>query len=554
MAIAPFVIKAYGLKAREFEKATRNPMEHQKRVLMEIVSRNKFTVYGKEHGFESIKSVENYRERVGENDYVSLSPYIERLTTGKENILTRDKTVLFGITSGTTGKPKYLPVTNYSVRKKREVMDIWTYYILKDHPGILSGKVLAIVSPEIEGHTTCGVPFGAESGHAYKNMPNIIKNLYVLPYEVFEISDYDARYYCILRIALEANITVIATLNPSTILLLCQRLDRLKSKIIDEIREGTLAGELNIRYDIRKAIERMLKPNPERADELEGFLGKKGGRLLPSDLWPKLEIITCWKGGSVGSYISHLNDYFDEKVSIRDFGYLSSEARCSIPLADEGHSGVLAVTGNFYEFLLHDTKDKGKKRYLLADELEADREYYVILTTYGGLYRYNIDDIIKVTGFFNRTPVVEFRQKGSIVSSVTGEKIYERHIDDAVSKAARASGVTLQFFSAFVEWKECPRYAIIVELINESSASVLSGFLERIENELSGINVEYCAKRRSQRLGPPVLKIVSSGTLDRHRSKKVSGGCHDGQFKLPKLATSADFHRDFTVIEEIKIR
>ncbi len=553
MAIAPFVIKAYGLKAQSFERATHNPGESQSRLLMELVARNKNTAYGKKYGFASMRSVEDYRARVPLNNYETLRPYVERHTRGELNVLIIDKPILFGVTSGTTGKPKHIPVTDYSRRKKKEVMDVWSYYVMRDHPGVLNGKILAIVSPEKEGYTTSKVPFGAESGHAYRNMPEIVKNLYVLPYEVFEIKDYDAKYYCMLRLAMEKKVTALATLNPSTILLLCQKIQKVKSRVIDDIRHGTLDGELSIRYDIRKKIESRLRPNPKRADELAGHAEKRKGELIPADFWPGLEVIACWKGGTVGIYISHFKRYFGDRVSIRDFGYLSSEARASIPICDEGCGGVLAIQGNFYEFVPKEEMHKPGMRVLLSDELEAGQEYYVILTTPGGLYRYDIDDVIKVVGFFNRTPVIEFKQKGSLVSSVTGEKIYESHINNAVHRATEDVGIHLQFFSAFVEWEELPRYTFLVETVHEITGDHKQRLLKGIESELLKINVEYETKRRSQRLGHPVLKIVPRGAFEEYRSRKVAEGSHDGQFKMPQLTSDADFHKNFRIIEEVRI-
>ena len=553
MAIASYVVKVYGLKAMAFERAAKIPFENQRRLLLEVLARNKNTVFGEKHDFAHMRSIEDYQARVPLNNYETLRPYIERLTRGELNILTIDKPILFGVTSGTTGKPKFIPVTEYSRRKKREVMDVWTYYLLKDHPKVLSGKILAIVSPEKEGITTSKIPFGAESGHAYKNMPEVVKNLYVLPYEVFEIKDYDAKYYCMLRIAMEQNVSTVSSLNPSTILLLCQRIEGVKKRVIDDIREGTLNSELNLRYDIRKKIENKLKPNPRRANELMQLSESRGGKLLPMDFWPNLAVITCWKGGSVGIYMPHIREYFGDNIAIRDFGYLSTEARVSIPMSSEGCSGTLAIMGNFYEFVPREDMDKKDRRFLFSHQLEMGREYYVILTTYGGLYRYNIDDIVKVTGFFNNTPVIEFKQKGSIVSSVTGEKIYELQVNNAVNKAAEVSGANLQFFSAFVEWSTIPRYVFLIELINDLSKETKIQLLKNIETELTKLNMEYETKRRSQRLDHPALKIVPRGAFEEYRSKRVAGGSHDGQFKLPNLTNDMNFYKNFKILEEVEL-
>ncbi|MDP2860119.1 MAG: GH3 auxin-responsive promoter family protein, partial [bacterium] len=420
-------------------------------------------------------------------------------------------------------------------------------------PYILICKILAIVSTETEGFTTSKVPFGDEYGHAYRNLSWAVRNLYVLPYEIFQIPDYEVKYYCILRIAMEQSISNIATLNPSTILLLCQKIAKVKDAAIEDIRRGTLNKKLDLCSEIRSKIERTLKPNPRRADELLASAKSRGGELLPMDIWPKLELIECWKGGSVGVYISHLKKYFGDKIAIRDFGYLSSEARVSIPMCDSGCGGTLAITSNFYEFVPRHEIESANKRFLLSHQLDAGKEYYIILTTPGGLYRYNIDDIIRVSGFFNNTPVIEFVQKGSIVSSVTGEKIYEMQIDEAVNKAAEHIGADLQFFSAFVEWKPIPRYAFMVEFMNELSREGKVALLRHIENELIKLNIEYDTKRRSQRLGDPVLKVVPRGAFEEYRSKKVKEGSHDGQIKIPKLTNDVRFQENFKILEEIKV-
>jgi hypothetical protein len=194
---------------------------------------------------------------------------------------------------------------------------------------------------------------------------------------------------------------------------------------------------------------------------------------------------------------------------------------------------------------------KPDKRLLLAHQLKNGEEYYVILTTPAGLYRYNIDDIVRVSGFFNNTPVIEFVQKGSMVSSVTGEKVYEMQIDAAVNKAAEMIGANLQFFSAFVEWGTVPRYAFAVEFMNEMPREGKEALLKNIESELAKLNVEYYTKRRSQRLGNPVLKVVPAGAFEQYRSKKVTEGAHDGQVKIPKLMTNERFSENFKVVEEI---
>ena len=272
MRIASLALRALILKARAFENDTKSPASAQEELLFQCISRNKDTEYGRRYHFSDVKSVDDYRKLVPMSDSESIFPYVNRISKGEGNVLTKDKVIFFGLTSGTTGKPKLIPVTNLSRAKKAETMELWAYYISKDHPDILDGRILAIINPEEESCTPKGIPCGAESGHAYKNLPAIIKNLYAIPYSVFRIQDYESRYYCILRFGVEHNITTIATLNPSTIALLCQKIEKYKHRLIEDIENGTLSKDILVPSDISKGLENTLKPNPKRAADLKKIL------------------------------------------------------------------------------------------------------------------------------------------------------------------------------------------------------------------------------------------------------------------------------------------
>jgi hypothetical protein len=547
-----YVRKRLSGSVRDFEKATMDPLAAQERTLLEFVRRHKDTVYGREHSFESINSIDDYRRRVPVNDYESLRPYIKQVIEGREGVLTKDRIILFGTTSGTTGQPKHIPVTGYSARKKREIMNLWLYHILKDYPDLLKGKILAIVSPEKESCTANGFPCGAETGHAYKNMPALIRYFYALPYEVFEIKDYTARYYCILRLSMEHDVTALATLNPSTITLLCRKVGDFAGSIIDDIEKGDLSREFEINGEIRTRIKKRLRPNPGRAAFLRKLLAESG-RLEPRHFWPGLQLIQCWKGGTVGLYLREFPEYFG-CVPVRDFGYVSSEARCSVPTDNERCCGILAVKTNFYEFIPKEERGKNDPEILTCDRLEPGGEYYMLITTPGGLYRYDIDDVVRVTCFHNRTPRIEFMHKGLNVTSLTGEKLYESHVVEAIRGAVERTGVSIEFFTACIEWRKAPRYAFLVEFKSEAGRAEKMELLRNIDDGIKSVNIEYRSKRESERLDDPVLKVVKRGEFHNYRMKRVVGGAHDGQFKVPKLTGDLCFQNHFDIEEEISLR
>jgi hypothetical protein len=245
------------------------------------------------------------------------------------------------------------------------------------------------------------------------------------------------------------------------IILLCRKIGRWQDTIIDDIRNGTISGKFDISLRIREAISRRLKPDARRADELKAMI-EEGGNLSPRRFWPNLRIIECWKGGMMRLYLKELGDYFGN-VPTRDMGCISTEARSSIPVNDTDPGGILAIQTNFYEFIPRRDAGKGSARTLTCGELKAGEEYFLIVTTAGGLYRYYIDDIVRVYGFFNRTPMIEFVQKGHGATSLAGEKLYESHVNEALEKVLDKHKIALAFFCAVAKAMDGPRYDLLAE-------------------------------------------------------------------------------------------
>jgi len=220
--------------------------------------------------------------------------------------------------------------------------------------------------------------------------------------------------------------------------------------------------------------------------------------------WPNLSLITCWKGGTVGHYIEKFPQWFnpdgDRNIPIRDWGYLSSEARCSIPLSDDGSAGALAVTTNFYEFVDVAQQQQNPDRpdqwdYLTADQLKDRGEYYIFITTMGGLYRYDINDIVRVEGYYNNTPRITFVRKGRDMTNITGEKLSANQVIDATHRAAAQTGVTALHFRAEVDLDQS-RYIINVEFAEDIPQDMGRDFLINFDENLKHINIEYKGEAR----------------------------------------------------------
>lgn len=537
-----------------FNNQCKNPMQVQADLLLGMLKRNSDTEIGRRFDFASITSIEDFRKNIPILDYKDHQPYIEASLQGEPAQLTAQSPCFYATTSGTTGTPKYIPVTPESRSAKSKLLRVWLSKLFGDHPNLFSGRMLSVVSPEIESMSPAGVPCGAESGHGYRSAPKPLKAVYSSPYHTFEIEDYDSKYYTLLRIAAAQSVTFLFSCNPSTVLLMAQRMGEFADDIIDDIRHGTLSDKFDVPEHIRAECAPYLEADPGRADELVQ-IREQAGSLRPKEVWPDLCVIACWKGGSVGTYLKKFSKYFPDDVAIRDLGYLSSENRGSIPLTDAGISGPLSIATNFFEFLPEDHPGKPESSDLLTiDQLEEGKSYYIYVTTLAGLYRYDMNDIVQVMGYHENTPLVRFLQKGKGVVSFTGEKLYETQVIEAVENALDEISGRYEFITALGAMEDdVPRYTFLVEFEEIPTEDQAMRWLRAIDTQLQSQNIEYHGKRKSERLLPAALKIIKPGEFARYRKRMVEGGKLDGQFKTLKLTKDVDFAAEFEASQTLKL-
>jgi|Tabmets5t2r1_1033131.scaffolds.fasta_scaffold03056_2 hypothetical protein len=538
---------------RHFNALCRAPGRAQDRLLKDILGANAGTEFGRRHGFDGIGTFREFQERVPIASYEDLEPYITAEMQGRPNQLTKDPPVLFTTTSGTTGARKYIPMTREGKRAKAHLTWLWLCGLYRDHPGIVGGRILSVVSPEVEGHAPSGVPIGAESGHAYRTMPGPVRSIYTAPYGVFAIEDYEAKYYTLLRLAAGQDISCIATVNPSTVVLLADRLALHSESIIRDVRDGSLSADLPVPQDLRDSLH--LRPDPERARRLERAASSGDGKLRPGLAWPMLAAVGCWKGGTVGAYLAKFDDLFPQRPPVRDLGYYATELRGSVPLSDNGDAGVVAVGTNVLEFhpAGEDRAPEGRE-LLPVEQLEVGQRYFVFVTNASGLYRYEMNDIVEVAGRYGRTPLIRFIQKGKGVVSFTGEKLYEVQVIAAVDQALASLGGRYHFIAAVAELVDgtIPRLIFLIEFDDGTADHDGSALVDRIDAALGDQNEEYQTKRKSLRYGAPIIRVVRSGEFDRYRRRMVETGQRaDGQFKVLRLTSDMSFAAEFAAERDL---
>jgi hypothetical protein len=527
------VATLYGWRqAKELDRAASNPEAAQKKLLMRIISQNSDTVFGREHGFNQIKTFSDYSSAVPIREFEEFRLYINRIVKGEMSVLTAEFPTMFTLTSGTTGEPKYIPVTPTSEKLSSNLMKQWLYRILPSHPQFLSGGIVGIVSPAIEGYTPSGIPYGSVSGRIYQQIHSMIRRSYAIPYPVFELKDYDQRYLAIARFALARQISFLSTPNPTTLLRLAEVGTAQKEGIIRAIYDGSLGFDSSEQPEIVSQLQQHIRPQKQRAIELEK-IATTTDALLPKDCWRQLRLIGCWLGGSVGIHAQKLALYYGN-VDIRDLGYLSSEARITIPYQDNTPSGILGLTLNYCEFIPEEELDTPDPPIFLSHQLELGKRYSILLTTTAGLYRYQIYDIVEVTGFYGGTPLLAFVRKSKDMTNITGEKIHVNHLLKAMEAVEKEFNLAIVTYR-FVPIPEELRYHLLLELLESPPDSVMEQLILAIDAELAKINCEYAQKRQSKRLNLPCLHIMRNGWSETQMRREMNNGRTSTQYKWKVL-------------------
>ena len=550
--IAPSVRR----KIRAFLEATHHPQEVQAALLKQILAHQADTDFGRDHGFRTITSVADFRRQVPHQPYEYVAPYIERVKRGETRALLADPAVLmFALTSGTSAARKHIPITQRYLEDYKRGWNIWGLKAMTDHKPVALKPMMQLGGDPEEYHTEAGIPCGNLSGFTMQVQKRIVRWLYSVPAVACKVKDSGSRYYVALRFSLMRKLGMMMAANPSTLVGLARVLDQQKEALIRDIHDGTLRADLVLPAEVAAQLRasRRLKRDPGRARQLEEAVKRGGGVLLPKECWaPESLLLGCWTGGSVGPYLRQLPRYYGD-APVRDLGLLASEGRMTIPVDDATPAGVLDITTHYFEFIPPAEIDAAQPTVLAAHELKEGGTYFILPTTKAGLYRYHISDLVRVTGFCHKTPLVEFLGKGHRFANLTGEKLSEHQVTQAMEAVARQVPQPVTAYSLAPCWDDVqPYYGVFLEEPDVTDSGVLRRFLEVFDRCLGEQNIEYQAKRASGRLGPLRVEVLPPGTWHQwDRDRLAHTGGSPEQYKHPCLIGDVDFRATMPVQREI---
>lgn len=528
--------------SRRIAWTVRDPMRVQHALLARIVAENRATAFGRDHGFDAIGDYAAYARQVPVFDFERLRPYVEAEIEQGTAALTAQTPLGYVRTSGTTGKPKDLPLTPAHLDALRRIQEAAVAFQYRTCPEAFAGSILAIVSPAQEGVMPNGKPFGSASGIVARNTPALVQEKFVIPAAVLTIHDSRVKYLLILRLALvRPDIGYVGAANPTTLLTLAKLYREYQSELIHDLHQGGFFLSAEVPDEVTAVVRRRLTPAPARADELSRLQTRAEAPTI-ADLWPGLRLVVTWTCASAGVAADALRRELSPRTRILELGYVSSEFRGTITIGKRAGSGLPTLDTHFFEFVERERWDGGDPEFLTLDRLRKGIDYYVLVTTPSGLYRYFINDLVRVHGFLYKTPLLKFVQKGKGVTNITGEKLYESQVLTAVRGALDGMGRSARFVMMLADDQaRCYRLYVEPDQGTRPSAELLA---IEVDQRLAQINIEYQAKRESDRLGPIAAHWLQEGLGEIYKRQCVAQGQREGQFKTVALAYRKDFSFD----------
>ena len=456
-----------------FRRALGQVRTEQERVLRRILRKNQASAFGRRHGFSTIRTVRDYQSRVPLSDYNDYRAAVARIAEGGTQVLTGERVRLFEPTSGSSSPAKWIPYTASLKHEFQRGIRAWVADMFLHDTDLLRGAAYWSVSPAqaCEEVTRSGIAVGFADDREYVGglQQRLVQSVMAVPSSVRHSRTMEAFWYTTLRhLVRRSDLRLISVWNPSFLTLLADQLSEHGDRLLDE--------------------------QPELKPALRASTAAERHALL----WPRLRVISCWADGNSGPAARKLAGLFPH-ARLRAKGLIATEGFVSLPWA--GCDGaVLAVRSHFLEFLPADASGRpDATRAQLAHELESGQAYSVILTTGGGLYRYQLGDVVMVLGRKHDCPIVRFVGRKD-VADWCGEKLHEVQAARILESAFTARRLTPSFAMLACDTSgEVPNYVLYVEAA--ASEDDLGGIGTSIERALEE-NFHYRYARRLGQLGP----------------------------------------------------
>ncbi|MBO4374930.1 MAG: GH3 auxin-responsive promoter family protein [Lachnospiraceae bacterium] len=546
-----------GRKAmKDLDNNSRRAVALSEETLLKLLDANKDTEYGKKYGFADIHSVDEYRKKVPLSTYDDYEPYVRRMVDNNEQgLISCEAPEHYALSSGSIGVPKHIPVVKAELDKYGKygtamcfgVMD--EYYRNTTGRSFKSGFGVNCVELKFQ-ETKYGVPKGAISGNTMKQVKDMTKYFMEPPWDVINPQANMDLKYLRARYALERKDIVF--MDAAFMTALVDLIDYMRANwemLVKDIYHGRINKEVDIPQEWREKFEAGMKPNPKRAKELAREFKKGSDRLIPR-IWPDIQFIGSIGTGGFFTYSKKMRRYTGRNVPFNNLSYAASEGLFATARHAGDTSYVLIPDGGFYEFI--PAKNDDDSQILTIDQLEEGEDYEIIITNLSGFYRYRIKDVIRVTGFYNESPMVQFVYRKSQMLSIAGEKTNEEAVRWSIEQFMKDTGLVVNDYSVFANTDTQPgHYTFYMEPDRVVPKEDLKKYRDAIEERMMQANPSYGNKIRTGVLSPMELKFVQLESYQLYRDMMITKGTSANQLKPVRVIDTPVKLRFFNrVVEE----
>ncbi|KAJ1402342.1 GH3 family [Sesbania bispinosa] len=556
---------------KEIERLTMKAAEVQESLLKQILTQNKETEYLNKYmrADTYITDIAEFKRCVPVISYKGIFPYIQRIANGEDSsLITGHPITEMLCSSGTSaGEPKLMPSIAEDLERRTFVYNLIMPIINKYVGDLDKGKAMFLYFVKTEMSTPCGLPARTVLTSYYKSKHFKCRtrdpwNDFTSPDQTILCSDINQSMHCQLLAGLvhRRQVLRIGAVFASALLRAISFLERNWRNLCEDIRGGQLSSFITDPGCCSCMSTVLSSPDPRLADEISKICSQKSWKGILCQLWPKAKYIEAVVTGSMAQYVPALEHYSEGKLPLVCTMYASSECYFGVnlkPLSDPSDVAfTLLPNMGYFEFL-----PLGYNGTLLMDFDEEEQVpndklvdlvnvklgcfYELVITTFAGLYRYRIGDVLQVVGFYNKAPQFRFICRRNVVISIDSEKTNEEDLHRSVTiakKLLEPYDALLVEYTSYPDTSSVPgHYVLYWEILQYGSKSPIDeNVLEEccivIEEQL-----DYVYRRcrtNDKSVGPLEIRVVEAGAFEALMDLFIIQGASINQYKTPRCIKS----------------
>ncbi|MBC7947523.1 MAG: GH3 auxin-responsive promoter family protein [Chitinophagaceae bacterium] len=498
--LSPAISSIARMRLWRIEGWKNNPEEAQREVLQDLVTSAQYTEFGRKYGFHELFNIRAFKEAVPVHEYDDLKPYIERIMNGEQNVLWNTPVFWFAKSSGTTSdKSKFIPISDENLEDChfKAAKDVLTmYYQFNPESELLTGKGLVIGGSHNINPMNNEAQYGDLSAVLLQNTPFWGHWLRTPDLSIALMDEWESKIEKLAESTIKENVTSISGVPTWTLVLFKRILE--------------LTGKNNI-----------------------------------SEVWPSLELY-MHGGVSFTPYREQFEKLIGKKINYLEM-YNASEGFFAAQ-ENPGDEGMLLFTdhGIFMEFMPVGEYGKKHPQTIGLPDVETGKNYALVITTNGGLWRYIVGDTIQ----FTSTDPFRIKVSGRLKHYINafGEEVIVDNTDKAIAVASQKEGVIVNDYTAapvYFSDNANGAHEWLIEF--EEEPSDIKAFTQELDDALKMANSDYEAKRyKNIALGMPVVHVLKKGTFAEWLRIKGKLG---GQHKIPRLSNERKFLEEILALK-----